>query len=280
MNHSYPIFTVDAECQDCFKCVRCCPVKAIKVEGGHATVIPELCIACGTCVEVCPVHAKKFRDDMGRVRRLLQGEVPVYASLAPSWVSEFKGVPVERMVAALRRVGFAGVSETALGAQVVSQTVAGQLQGKQSGLVISSACPVVVDLVRKYLPEFSESISPVLSPALTHARMLQKHFGSKIKVAFIGPCVAKKNEADRHPELIAVAIMFPRLRQMFKEAGVDPWHTDPGPDDHFVLADAEEGALYPIEGGMNDTIRGHAGCEHVNFPVFPGSRPCARRWMV
>lgn len=270
MNHSYPIFTVDAECQDCFKCVRCCPVKAIKVEGGHATVMPELCLACGTCVEVCPVKAKKFRDDMGRVRRLLQGEVPVYASLAPSWVSEFKGVPAGRMVAALRRLGFAGVSETALGAQVVSQAVARQMREKQSGLVISSACPVVVDLVRKYLPDFAESISPLLSPALTHARMLHQRFGAKIKVAFIGPCVAKKNEADQHPELIAVAIMFPRLRQMFKEAGIDPWHLEPGPEDHFVLADSEEGALYPIEGGMNETIRAHGGCEHVNFSCISG----------
>ncbi len=270
MNHSYPIFTVDTECQDCFKCVRHCPVKAIKVEGAHASVIPELCVACGHCVEVCPAHAKKVRDDMGRARQLLQGEAPVYASLAPSWVSEFKGVPPGRMVAALRKLGFAGVSETALGAQVVSSEVARRLRERRSGVEISSACPVAVDFIRKYLPDFADSISPVLSPALTHAKLLREKLGDHIKVVFIGPCIAKKNEADRHPELITLTMLYPRLKQWFKEMRIDPWALEPGPGDKFILAEAEEGAVYPVEGGMNDTIRAHAGCDHVNFAVVSG----------
>ena len=71
MNHSYPVYTIEAECQDCYKCVRHCPVKAIQVRDGHATVLPELCIACGKCVEVCPVKAKQVRNDTGRLRLLL-----------------------------------------------------------------------------------------------------------------------------------------------------------------------------------------------------------------
>ncbi|MBO7089027.1 MAG: 4Fe-4S dicluster domain-containing protein, partial [Lentisphaeria bacterium] len=124
MNQGYPVFTADAECQDCFKCVRRCPVKAIKVEEGHASVMPELCIACGGCVEVCPVHAKKIRDDMTRARQLILGPDPVYVSLAPSWVSEFKGLPAKNMIAALKKLGFAGVGETAVGAQAVSDALA------------------------------------------------------------------------------------------------------------------------------------------------------------
>ena len=64
MNYLNPIFTEKRECQDCYKCVRNCPVKAIKVEGGYASVVPELCIFCGHCVEVCPNGAKKVRDDL------------------------------------------------------------------------------------------------------------------------------------------------------------------------------------------------------------------------
>ena len=64
MNYLNPIFTEKRECQDCYKCVRNCPVKAIKVEGGYASVVPELCIVCGHCVEVCPNGAKKVRDDL------------------------------------------------------------------------------------------------------------------------------------------------------------------------------------------------------------------------
>ncbi len=270
MNHRYPIFTADAECQDCFKCVRHCPVKAIKVVSGHASVISELCVACGKCVEVCPVHAKKIRDDLRQVLDLLQGDDPVYVSLAPSWGSEFKGLPAPKLIAALRKLGFAGVSETALGAQIVSDNLAEDLRDLHNGVMISSACPVVVDFICKYLPEFAPSITPVLSPALSHARMLRDTFGEKIKIVFIGPCIAKKNEADRHPDLISVAILFPTLRQWFKELKIDPWQLEPGEEDHFVPESSKEGALYPIEGGMNETLRAHPGCEHVNYTVISG----------
>ncbi len=270
MNQSYPIYTADAECQDCFKCVRHCPVKAIKVENGHASVMSDLCIACGHCVEVCPAHAKKVRQDVRRVKQLLSEGKPVYVSLAPSWVSEFKGLPAPKMIAALKKLGFAGVSETALGAQVVSYQIAQTLRDTHAGVIISSACPVVVDMVRKYIPEFTRTISTVLSPALTHGRMLREKFGQDIGVVFIGPCIAKKNEADKHPEMINNAVLFSRLHDWFKEEGIDPWRMEPTEEDHFVLDLAEEGSLYPIEGGMNDTIRKHGGCDHINYACVSG----------
>lgn len=272
MNHCYPIYTVNARCQDCFKCVRGCPVKAIKVQDSHASVMPELCVACGHCVEECPVKAKKIRDDLGRTKQLLHGDKPVFVSLAPSWVSEFKGIAAAKMVAALRKLGFAGVSETALGAQLVSAEVAKMLQNEpnKGKLVVSSACPVAVDFIRKYLPDFTDSISPILSPALTHAKLLHEKIKPEHKIVFIGPCIAKKNEADEHPDLIATAILFPDLRQWFLEAGIDPWQLEPTQDDVFVLGDAKEGALYPIEGGMNETIRAFGNEQNTNFVTISG----------
>lgn len=270
MNLAYPIYTADAECQDCFKCVRHCPVKAIKVVSGHASVISDLCLACGECVEVCPVHAKKVREDIGSVRQLLQGSAPVYVSLAPSWGSEFRGLPAANLIAALRQLGFAGVSETALGAQIVSDSLALSLREMRSGLLLSSACPVMVDFIRKYMPEFSDCITPVLSPALSHARYLQEQFGEHIKVVFIGPCIAKKNEADRRGELISSALMFSSLRQWFKESKIAPWQLSPTAEDCFVPENSREGALYPIEGGMNETLKAHSGCEHINYMVVSG----------
>lgn len=271
MNHNYPIYTVETECQDCFKCVRHCPVKAIKVEDGHASVIPELCIACGHCVEVCPARAKKVRSDIRRTQELIhQKKGKVYASLAPSWVSEFKGLPKAKMIAALRQLGFAGVSETALGAQVVSSQLARSMSDMDKGVVISSACPVVVDMICKYIPSFGRAISGVLSPALTHAIMLREKFGEDIAVVFIGPCIAKKNEADKHPHLMNNAILFSNLHEWFKKAEIDPWRMEPTEADVFVLDTAEEGALYPIEGGMNDTIKRHGGCDHINYACVSG----------
>lgn len=270
MNHSYPIYTANTECQDCFKCVRSCPVKAIKVQDGHAQVMPELCIACGHCVEVCPSHAKKIRDDLGRVRQLLTQGNPVYVSLAPSWVSEFRGLSEAKMACALKKLGFAGVSETAHGAETVSAKTAESLGRGAGGLMISSACPVAVDYIRKYLPGFTKSISPVLSPALSHARLLQKRFGEKAQVVFIGPCIAKKNEADRHPDLIAAALLYPTLKDWLEREKINPWGLDPDPDDRFLLGRAYHGALYPIEGGMNKTIRAHGGCGGTHFVTVSG----------
>lgn len=269
MNHSYPIFTADAQCQDCFKCVRSCPVKAIKVADKHASVLSDLCIACGRCVEICPVKAKKIRDDMGRTKRLLEGESPVYVSIAPSWVSEFKGLPAEKLIAAIKKLGFAGVSETAFGAELISAEVAKSLKNNPQGLVLSSACPVAVDFIQKYLPDFASTISPLLSPALAHAKFLHQQIANA-KIVFIGPCIAKKNEADRHPELIATSILFHELRQWFAEAKIEPWQVEPDASCTFALAAAREGSLYPIEGGMNDVIRMYGGCEKTHFVTISG----------
>ncbi len=270
MDHRYPIFTAEAECQDCFKCVRQCPVKAIRVKGAHASVMPELCIACGGCVQVCPVHAKKVRDDAGRARSLIKEGSPVYVSLAPSWVNEFKGLPAPKMIAALKKLGFTGVSETALGAQIVSEKTSKLLNSEHTGLMISSACPVAVDFILKYFPDLAGCISPVLSPVLSHSLYLKKVFGEKIKVVFIGPCIAKKNEADRHSDILSMAVLFSRLRQWFKEEKIDPYSMITGADDVFVPEPSKEGALYPIEGGMNETIRKFPECQKVNFVSIGG----------
>jgi iron only hydrogenase large subunit-like protein len=270
MNQTYPIYTVKAECQDCYKCVRHCPVKAIKVEDGHAAVMPELCIACGNCVKVCPVHAKRVRDDVGRARLLLEAERKVYVSLAPSWISEFKGVAPQQMVVALRQLGFSGVSETALGAQAVSLRTAEQLREHKSGPVLSSACPVTVDFICKYMPEFVPCITALLSPALTHAKMLHEHFGKDIAVVFIGPCIAKKNEADRHSDKMDLALTFAEIKEWFEVENINLYDIESGASDCFVPEVADEGALYPIEGGMNRTLEMSTGTEHVVLTEIAG----------
>ena len=255
MNHSYPIYTVETECQDCYKCVRRCPVKAIKVKDGHATVIPERCVGCGRCVEVCPAHAKQVRNDIGRARHLLEEGGRVFVSLAPSWVNEYPNLDASQLIQALQKLGFTGVSETALGAQLVSAEVARQLKEQKRGLVLSSACPVAVDYIGKYLPDFTGCISPLLSPVLAHCRLLRDRYGEAIKIVFISPCIAKKNEADRHPDLLNLALTYPELSQMFQEAGIHPEAFPKDPAVQFVPFQAEEGAIYPIEGGMNETIQ-------------------------
>ena len=122
-NREYPLYTIKNNCQDCYKCVRRCPVKAIKIEDNSAMIVPDLCIACGTCYRVCPAKAKQPRNDLTRAKHLVQSGKEVYVSLAPSWITEFEEYSEEQIIAALRRLGFKGVSETALGAEEVSSNL-------------------------------------------------------------------------------------------------------------------------------------------------------------
>lgn len=176
--HRHPIYTREAECQDCYRCLRHCPVKAIKVEGAQAAILDERCVLCGQCVEACPSQAKRIRDDLSRARNLLATRRQVYVSLAPSYASEFPGVAEESLVSALMRLGFAGVSETALGAQQVSLQLAEHLRASSERLFLSSACPAAVGLVEKYFPEKAGAVLPLLSPAQAHAKLLRKRFGA------------------------------------------------------------------------------------------------------
>lgn len=270
MNHGYPIYTVETECQDCYKCLRHCPVKAIKVSEGHATVIPEMCVGCGKCVEICPAGAKRVRNGINRIRQLIDSGDTVYVSLAPSWVNEFSGISAAQMIAALKNVGFTGVSETALGAQAVSAACAEILNHMEKGVVLSTACPAAVDYVSKYIPAFGKTMTPLLSPLLAHCKMLRDLYGPTIKIVFIGPCIAKKNESDRHPELLNVAVTYKELSTLFDELKINPKNIVPDAVETFVPYPAEEGALYPIEGGMSDTIKMQCQQKGVQYVTLTG----------
>jgi len=270
MNFLNPIFTEKAECQDCYKCVRECPVKAIKVEGGHAEVMKDHCIYCGHCVEVCPVGAKRVREDLARVKQLLKLKEKVIASIAPSFISEYPELRPAQMVCALKKLGFYGVSETALGAQNVSACVAMMLSGEDSGVHISSACPTVVEYIKKYKPELSGYVTKLLSPLLSHCKLLKKLYGDDTGIVFIGPCISKKKEAGAHQNLLDIAITFEDLCRWFEEEGIDPEQMQDTKADVFIPHTAKEGALYPVDGGMIAGIKANCTTKEAAFMTFSG----------
>ncbi len=245
----YPVYTETTYCRDCYKCVRSCPVKAIQIKDGNAVIIKERCIFCGKCVDVCPNKAKKVRSDLAKAQLLVKTKKRVICSLAPSFASEFEGEE-NKVLAALEQLGIDGISETSIGAAIVSAAI--DVHAKENGGEshwISTACPSVVELVKKYYPEDAEYLAPVPSPLQTHCAYLRKLYGDDIGIIFIGPCIAKKQEADLTPGFPDVALTFTELKAWLDEEHIKLSEVEEKQID-FIPAKAGVSSYYPVERGQ------------------------------
>jgi iron only hydrogenase large subunit-like protein/uncharacterized Fe-S cluster-containing protein len=247
------VFTNKARCRDCYRCVRVCPVKAIRMKEGQAFVVDDLCISCGTCIRECPQGAKTFRQDLERARQLMAEKAgPIAASVAPAFAAVFSEWERLRLPSALRKLGFTFVAETAVGAFEVARRTAelATQQGNESRIM--TACPAVVRYVEMYRPNLVDRLLPVVSPMIAHARHLKTRLGSEAQVVFIGPCVAKKQEAAR-PELagtVDCVLTFPELREWLKGAGIELARCE---ESNFDEQPAGAARLFPLAGGAAHT---------------------------
>lgn len=246
------VFTNKARCRDCYRCIRNCPVKAIEMKNGQASVIDSRCIHCGTCITECPQKAKTYRREIDIVRELLKENVRVAASIAPSYASFYEGWQRLRLPSALRKLGFSYVAETSIGAMYTSRETKLFFEKHNNASYISSACPVVVSLVEKYYPDLVDKIAPIVSPMIAHARHIKSKLGDDIKVVFIGPCVAKKAEADReeYQNDIDYVITFDELNELFEEEDINLANFEVSDFDEYPKKDA---LLYPLSGGLLKT---------------------------
>ncbi len=272
MSREYPIHTEATDCQDCFKCVRNCPVKAIMIEDNHADVISERCILCGKCISACPNNSKNIRSDIEEAGQLIKEEEKVIVSLAPSFTSEFDGGEAERLVTGLKKLGFHGVSETALGAELVSSAIHREFNRGEDRLLLSTACPSVVEYIRKYKPQLRSNLANVMTPVVAHSRLLKDKFGEEVSIVFIGPCVAKKIEVERY-EAFDVCLTFADLRSWFEEEGIKPDRLQSEPEDDFIPSTAKNGRLYPVDGGMIAGVKENCAVNDLNFMSFSGMKP-------
>lgn len=207
-----------SNCKNCYKCIRHCPVKAIRFSGNQAHIIGDECILCGHCFVVCPQNAKEIVNETEKVRVLLQS-YPVYVSLAPSFIANYEGVGINAMRTALKKLGFADVEETALGATVVKNEYDRLLREEKRDIVISSCCHSVNLLIQKYFPKELPYLADVLSPMQAHcADLKRRHPGAK--TVFIGPCVAKKDEAQHYEGIVDAVLTFEELTQWLNQEGV------------------------------------------------------------
>lgn len=209
----------NAQCKDCFKCLRECPVKAIRYENHQAKIIDGKCILCGKCTLVCPQNAKSVHSETEDVATMFAAGAKVVASVAPSFVSSFGIQDFGVMQIALGKLGFADAEETAVGAKAVTEEYARLLETGEYKNFITSACPAVNRMIQLYYPKALKYLAPVPSPMIAHARMLRKRFPDA-KIVFIGPCIAKKREAKESGVVDAV-LTFDDLKSLFERDNID-----------------------------------------------------------
>lgn len=211
-------FLKKSNCKNCYKCIRHCPVKAIRFSGNQAHIIGDECILCGHCFVVCPQNAKEIVNETEKVKVLLQS-YPVYVSLAPSFIANYEGVGINSMRKSLKKLGFADVEETALGATVVKNEYDRLLREEKRDIVISSCCHTVNLLIQKYFPKELPYLADVLSPMQAHCADLKKRHPNA-KTVFIGPCVAKKDEAQHYEGIVDAVLTFEELTEWLNQEGI------------------------------------------------------------
>lgn len=241
------VFTNQARCRDCYRCVRVCPVKAIRIEDGQAFVDGKRCISCGTCVRECPQEAKTYRRDIDKAKQVLQNNKFVAASIAPSFAGAYAEWEYLRLPAALRRLGFKYIAETAVGAYKVACATTPVIQPNDKSYVCT-ACPAVVNYIEKYDTANLQRLLPVVSPMIAHAKHIKTKYGLEARVIFIGPCVAKKMEAERREfnGLVDVVLTFDELNEWLKDSRIDLGTCE---ESAFDENPAGKSRLFPVEGG-------------------------------
>ncbi len=257
-----------ANCKNCYKCIRSCPIKAIAFKHEQAEIIEDECILCGKCLLVCPQNAKKVRSDIEKVKKYIENKEKVYVSLAPSFITAFKIQKSQQMISVLMKLGFYHIEETAIGAIEVSKEYEKLLVERKMHNIISSACPTIVSLIEKYYPENIQYIAPVVSPMIAHAKMMRAAYGADIKIVFIGPCLSKKGEYHdlQNDGAIDAVITFEELQRWIE---LEELEIDSDTEKETEEADEMIARFYPVPGGILKTLNQDLGTD-VKFISIDG----------
>ncbi|MBP2626141.1 MAG: rsxB 4 [Firmicutes bacterium] len=216
------ITTQKVNCKDCHRCVRSCPVKAIGIEKGHARLVDDKCIFCGKCVVECPQKAKQVENQLALIQEAIASGRKMIMSLAPSFAGNFPEYTAALLAGAIVELGFTAVEETAIGAEVVSRFYSSLLK-VENKTIISSCCPVIVNLVEKYYPALVDNLAPMMSPMMTHGQILKHKYGNDAFVVFAGPCIAKMAEIENADcQYIDAVITFDQLKKWLNHSNLEP----------------------------------------------------------
>lgn len=235
-----------SNCKNCYKCIRHCPVKSIRFSGTQAYIIENECIMCGQCFVVCPQNAKQIVDETEKVKVLLGSGEPVVVSLAPSFIANYEGVGIESMREALKKLGFYDVEETAIGATIIKTEYERICAEQSRDILITSCCHSVNLLIQKHFPTLIPFLVDVMSPMQAHCRDIKKRIPNA-KTVFIGPCVAKKDEAQKYEGLVDAVLTFDELTAWLKAENITL-------EEKLDQNDNSRARFFPTTGGILKTM--------------------------
>lgn len=254
-----------SDCKNCYKCIRHCPVKSIKFSGNQAHIVNEECVLCGTCYVVCPQSAKEIRNDVPVVMELLASGKPVIASIAPSFVANYKNATITSMKNALKKLGFTDAEETSDGAEIVKNQYLEIMKKHETDVIISSCCHTVNLTVKKYYPELIPMLAHVITPMETHCKKIKEKYGDCYTV-FIGPCISKKDEAQNYDKYVDAVLTFTELTEWLHNENICIEYAED-------IEDKGKSRLFPTDGGI---LRSMTGKEETgyNFIAVSGTTNC------
>lgn len=249
-----------ANCKNCYKCVRHCPVKAIEIKDHQARILDEECILCGACTVVCPQNAKEDINEVPRVEELIAQGRTVIATVAPSFSAAFEGCAFSALRAALLQLGFSDARETAEGAHIVKTEYERLLAENPERVMISTCCPTVVRYIERHRPEAIPLLAPVISPMQASAQLIKKEMPNA-SVVFFGPCVSKKGEAGQGGTDFAVT--FDELIDWLARRSI---RVERMPENT-----ARFSRMFPVTGGILSTMKKQKG---ISYAAVDGMQSC------
>lgn len=235
-----------SNCKNCYKCIRNCPVKSIKFSSNQAHIVPNECILCGQCFVVCPQNAKEIIDDTNKAKALLKEDFPVIASIAPSFIANYNGAGINSIREALKKLGFYDAEETAIGATIVKKEYENILKNKRKDIVISSCCHSINLLIQKYFPSSIKYLANIVSPMQAHCLDIKSRYPNA-KTVFIGPCLSKKDEAERYNGAVDCVLTFEELTNWLDSENIKI-------ESQRDITEKSRARLFPTTGGILKTM--------------------------